>query len=195
MGNCGCWPSGCAAAEPVKFWLSNLPEQTLLEELVRLARHRWIVERDYLELKQELGHAWREAGAIQLEWNSPHKGHSDLWHVEDKRPLVAGFPSSCGALPCGVRVPGGREEPFFAPARAARLELSTPAQPQGLGPRGSTRERASVREGPDCHAAADNRGSADPAASLLLFYVGRGFYDLVVFSVRIRLVKSIRRVG
>ena len=47
------WPRG--AAEPAKYWLSNLPLETTLEELVRLARHRWIVERDYLELKQELG--------------------------------------------------------------------------------------------------------------------------------------------
>ncbi len=38
-----------------KFRLSNLPEQTPLAELVRLAKHRWIVERDSLELKQELG--------------------------------------------------------------------------------------------------------------------------------------------
>ena len=47
------WPRG--AAEPAKYWLSNLPLETTLEELMRLARHRWIVERDYLELKQELG--------------------------------------------------------------------------------------------------------------------------------------------
>ena len=47
------WPRG--AAEPTKYWLANLPPETTLKELVRLAKHRWIVERDYLELKQELG--------------------------------------------------------------------------------------------------------------------------------------------
>ena len=47
------WPRG--SAEPTKYWLANLPAETTLEELVRLAKHRWIVERDYLELKQELG--------------------------------------------------------------------------------------------------------------------------------------------
>jgi SRSO17 transposase len=47
------WPRG--AAEPTKSWLSNLPPDTTLPELVRLAKHRWIVERDDLERKQELG--------------------------------------------------------------------------------------------------------------------------------------------
>jgi SRSO17 transposase len=47
------WPSG--EAEPAKYWLSTLPAQTRLTALVRLAKHRWIIERDYEELKQELG--------------------------------------------------------------------------------------------------------------------------------------------
>jgi SRSO17 transposase len=47
------WPS--AETEPTKYWLATLPENTKLRDLVRLAKHRWIVERDYQELKQELG--------------------------------------------------------------------------------------------------------------------------------------------
>jgi SRSO17 transposase len=47
------WPRG--SEEPTKYWLSNLPAETPLRHLVMLAKHRWIVERDYLELKQELG--------------------------------------------------------------------------------------------------------------------------------------------
>ena len=47
------WPSG--ETEPAKYWLSTLPEQTSLTALVRLTKHRWIIERDYEELKQELG--------------------------------------------------------------------------------------------------------------------------------------------
>jgi SRSO17 transposase len=47
------WPSG--EAEPAKYWLSTLSAQTRLTALVRLAKHRWIIERDYEELKQELG--------------------------------------------------------------------------------------------------------------------------------------------
>src|SRR3954447_10836203 len=47
------WPEG--NDEPVKYWLSNLPEQTSIVTLVRLAKLRWRVEHDYRELKQCLG--------------------------------------------------------------------------------------------------------------------------------------------
>ena len=47
------WPAD--KAEPVKYWLSNLPATTPLVELVRLAKLRWRVEQDYRELKGALG--------------------------------------------------------------------------------------------------------------------------------------------
>ena len=47
------WPAG--VAEPTRYWFSNLPASTERHDLVRIAKHRWIVERDYEELKQELG--------------------------------------------------------------------------------------------------------------------------------------------
>jgi SRSO17 transposase len=47
------WPED--KDEPVKYWLSNLPEQTPITTLVRLAKLRWRVEHDYRELKQCLG--------------------------------------------------------------------------------------------------------------------------------------------
>ena len=47
------WPR--ADAEPTKYWLSTLPAPTPLTELVRLAKLRWRIERDYQELKDELG--------------------------------------------------------------------------------------------------------------------------------------------
>jgi SRSO17 transposase len=47
------WPRG--EAEPVKYWISTLPANTKLKALVKMAKHRWIIERDYEELKQELG--------------------------------------------------------------------------------------------------------------------------------------------
>lgn len=40
---------------PAKFWLSNLPASTSLVSLVRYAKLRWRVERDYQEMKQEIG--------------------------------------------------------------------------------------------------------------------------------------------
>ena len=47
------WPQG--DPEPLKYWLSTLPESTPLNELVGAAHHRWRIERDYQELKQEFG--------------------------------------------------------------------------------------------------------------------------------------------
>lgn len=47
------WPS--KADEPAKYWLSNLPADTPLRQLVRLAKLRWRIEHDYRELKDALG--------------------------------------------------------------------------------------------------------------------------------------------
>jgi SRSO17 transposase len=47
------WPR--SEAEPTKYWVSTLPPNTPLKALVKMAKHRWIIERDYQELKQELG--------------------------------------------------------------------------------------------------------------------------------------------
>ena len=47
------WPEG--EAEPTKYWLSTLPANISFRELVDFAKLRWRIERDYLELKQEVG--------------------------------------------------------------------------------------------------------------------------------------------
>ena len=47
------WPEG--DKEPLKYWLSTLPETMSLRELVATTKLRWRIERDYRELKQELG--------------------------------------------------------------------------------------------------------------------------------------------
>jgi len=47
------WPRG--ESEPTKYWLSTVPEASSIEDLVRLVKIRWRIERDYLELKDELG--------------------------------------------------------------------------------------------------------------------------------------------
>ncbi|HEY2200293.1 MAG TPA: IS701 family transposase [Solirubrobacteraceae bacterium] len=47
------WPS--KASEPTKYWLSNLPAETPLKDLVRLGKMRWRIEHDYRELKDALG--------------------------------------------------------------------------------------------------------------------------------------------
>ena len=47
------WPKG--EKEPTKYWLSTLPANIGFARLVDLAKLRWRIERDYQELKQELG--------------------------------------------------------------------------------------------------------------------------------------------
>jgi SRSO17 transposase len=47
------WPEG--ESEPTRYWLSNLSDDVTFERLVDLAKLRWRIERDYQELKQEIG--------------------------------------------------------------------------------------------------------------------------------------------
>jgi SRSO17 transposase len=47
------WPEG--ETEPTKYWLSTLPANIGFRRLVDLAKMRWRIERDYQELKQEVG--------------------------------------------------------------------------------------------------------------------------------------------
>ena len=47
------WPAGENA--PTKYWLSTLPEDISFRRLVDFAKLRWRIERDYQELKQEVG--------------------------------------------------------------------------------------------------------------------------------------------
>ena len=47
------WPED--EAEPTKYWLSTLPQNVSFQRLVDVAKLRWRIERDYQELKQEVG--------------------------------------------------------------------------------------------------------------------------------------------
>jgi SRSO17 transposase len=47
------WPSN--DVEPSKYFLSTLPEDITLTELVGIAHQRWRIERDYQDLKQDFG--------------------------------------------------------------------------------------------------------------------------------------------
>jgi SRSO17 transposase len=47
------WPEG--EDEPTKYWLSTLPKNISFHDLVDAAKLRWRIERDYQELKQEVG--------------------------------------------------------------------------------------------------------------------------------------------
>ena len=47
------WPAD--QDEPLKYWLSTLPGDIALNDLVAAAHHRWRIERDYQDLKQDFG--------------------------------------------------------------------------------------------------------------------------------------------
>jgi len=47
------WPEG--EKKPAKYWLSALPKNISFRKLVDLTKLRWRIERDYQELKQEVG--------------------------------------------------------------------------------------------------------------------------------------------
>jgi SRSO17 transposase len=107
------WPKG--AAEPAKYWLSTLSDDTKLKDLVAIAKQRWIIERDYEELKQELGLGHYEGRG----WRGFHH-HATL--------CIAAY---------GFLI---AERSRFSPsARAGKLELRAPKIPPGFQPRGSAR--------------------------------------------------------
>jgi len=100
------WPKG--AAEPDHYWLSTLPAEISLERLVDQAKLRWRIERDYLELKQEVGldhyegRGWRGfhhhatlciaayGFLISEKETIPPSGHSRTWRGT-KSSLPAGY--------------------------------------------------------------------------------------------------------
>jgi len=105
------WPSG--EAEPTKYWFSTLPAEIPLKGLASMAKQRWIIERDYEELKQELGLGHYEGRG----WRGFHH-HATL--------CIAAY---------GFLV---AERSRFSPSvRAGRLGLSIPEMPPQFRPRGS----------------------------------------------------------
>jgi hypothetical protein len=116
------------AAEATKFWLSTLPEETPIADLVHLAKQRWLIERDYLELKQELGLGHYEGRG----WRGFH--HHAALCIAAYGFLVAeraAFPPSgtrSGRLVKAAAVPG-RQQPRGSPtaSRAARAALDRDA--------------------------------------------------------------------
>lgn len=107
------WPKG--EAEPTKYWLSTLPPQTRQKDLVKTAKHRWLIERDYEELKQELGLGHYEGRG----WRGFHH-HATL--------CIAAY---------GFLI---AERNLFSPSvHVGNVGLSTPQPPSNFRPRGSPR--------------------------------------------------------
>jgi SRSO17 transposase len=105
------WPEG--EADLVKYWFSNLPRRTSLQRLVQVAKARWWIERDYQELKQELGLGHYEG----RNWRGFHH-HASL--------SIAAY---------GFLI---AERCLFPPQqRFIRRRIEIPALPAGFQPRGA----------------------------------------------------------
>ncbi|MEH2571746.1 IS701 family transposase [Bradyrhizobium sp. AZCC 1708] len=105
------WPEG--EAEPTKYWLSTLPKNIPFRDLVDAAKLRWRIERDYQELKQEVGLGHYEGRG----WRGFHH-HATL--------CIAAY---------GFLI-SERETISPSGSRSSGL-LQTPALPEGYRPRGS----------------------------------------------------------
>jgi len=139
------WPEG--EKEPTKYWLSTLPEATSLEDLVATAKLRWRIERDFEELKQELGLGHFEGRG----WRGFHH-HASL--------CVAAY-GFLVAERCRFSPPGWRPEP------KAR------ERPAGYRPRGSSRAPGAAQPALDRDLApAPRGGAAAPAAPMPLLPAG-----------------------
>jgi len=113
------WPAG--ETEPTKYWLSNLDEKIEFRRLVDLAKLRWRIERDYEELKQEVGLGHYEGRG----WPGFHH-HATL----------------CIAL-YGFLISEQETIPPSAPLTARMLEK--PAISNGYRPRGTPDQAATPR--------------------------------------------------
>jgi SRSO17 transposase len=136
------WPEG--AEEPTKYWLSTLPQDVTFERLVDLAKLRWRIERDYQELKQELGLGHYEGRG----WRGFHH-HATLciaaygFLISERGAIPPSGPSPTARLPT-LELPTG-----YRPRGAAdQARTSHPKLDRNLTPANDHRSRQSLVEMP-----------------------------------------------
>jgi SRSO17 transposase len=116
------WPEG--EAEPTRYWLSTLSENIPFERMVELTKLRWRIERDYQDLKQEVGLDHFEGRS----WRGFHH-HASLciaaygFLISERETIPPSGPGSSRrgpqlGLPLGYRPRGAPD-----PARAAHPQL------------------------------------------------------------------------
>ena len=142
------WPAG--EAQPTKYWLATLPEDIPFARLVDLAKLRWRIERDYQELKQELGLGHYEGRG----WRGFHH-HATLciaaygFLIAERARIPPsgpgrGAPFKAPRLPTGERPRGAA-----AAAGAARAPLHRhSATPPHRGARARSRAMSVLRAAP-----------------------------------------------
>jgi SRSO17 transposase len=127
------WPEN--EVEPTKYWLSTLPPEIELTALVDIAKLRWRIERDYEELKSELGLAHFEGRS----WRGFHH-HASL--------TIAAY---------GFLI---RERAAFPPSAAKIRQM--PALPDRPRPRGSPDPNGPPRAELHRHLANSHRRGSGP---------------------------------
>ena len=105
------WPKGEEA--PIKFWLSTLPKEIAFETQVDTTMTRWRIERDYHDLKQEVGLGHFEGRG----WVGFHH-HATL--------CIAAY---------GFLI--SEREAFPPSATLVSRHVATPRLPEGFRPRGA----------------------------------------------------------
>src|SRR5882757_3328295 len=138
------WPVG--EPQPTKYWLATVEKNISFRALVDLAKMRWRVERDYLELKQEVGLGHYEG----LGWPGFHH-HGTL----------------CIAV-YGFLISEREMIPPSGPHCAAKLKK--PAIPDSYRPRGAADPAPTSRSQLDRHAAStlDRRDRKNAAKMSIL---------------------------
>jgi len=116
------WPAG--ENEPTKYWLSTLPEEITFRRLVELAKLRWRIERDYQELKQEVGLGHFEGRG----WRGFHH-HATLciaaygFLISERETIPPSEPRSTRVLPKPAISSGYQPRGSTAAARTTRSEF------------------------------------------------------------------------
>jgi SRSO17 transposase len=135
------WPPGEGA--PTKYWLSNLPAKTKFRDLVDITKMRWRIERDYQDLKQEIGLDHYEGRG----WRGFHH-HATL--------CIAAY---------GFLISQREKIPPCAPRGAA--VFAKPALPAGYRPRGAANQAAAPHPQLDRHNASSSDRCARPRAATM----------------------------
>jgi SRSO17 transposase len=138
------WPKG--ESGPTKYWFSTLAEKIAFNRLIDLTKLRWRIERDYQDLKQEVGLGDFEGRG----WRGFHH-HATL--------CIAAY---------GFLISERETIPPSAP-RAAGL-FQAPPIPEHYRPRGSAAASRAAHSKLDCHHAptAGSRPGQKPAAMPVL---------------------------
>jgi SRSO17 transposase len=116
------WPKGEAA--PTKYWLSTLDENISFRRLVDIAKMRWRIERDYQDLKQEIGLGHYEGRG----WPGFHH-HGTLciaaygFLISERETIPPSGPGSSGMLTKPAIPDSYRPRGTADPARTSRPQL------------------------------------------------------------------------